>query len=203
MPEREARTTPIRLLDSRRPFEPPPSHGRARPDPTRTSRPRPGAVRVQRLHEERARNPILAGALERLAEWQARRLRVTYADLAADPRYSAAIEFFQNDLYGAADFSQRDADLARVVPMLVRVLPESVIMTAAAAMELNGTVAGARSGAAGAAAARRRLLYGRRVLQGVPARRQFSAAAPADQVDLEDRRRNRPFGQASHSYAPR
>jgi len=94
-------------------------------------------MRVQRLHEERAGNPILAGALERLADWQARRLGATYADLAADPRYSAAVRFFQNDLYGAADFSRRDADLARVVPMLVRVLPENVIMTLAAAMELN------------------------------------------------------------------
>ena len=94
-------------------------------------------TRVQRLHEERAGNPILAGALERLADWQARRLRVTYADLAADQRYAEAIRFFQNDLYGAADFSRRDADLARVVPMLVRVLPESIIMTAAASMELN------------------------------------------------------------------
>ena len=95
-------------------------------------------TRVQRLHEERAGNPILAGALERLADWQARRLRMTYADLAVDPRYSAAIQFFQNDLYGAADYSRRDADLARVVPLLVRVLPEAVIMTTAAAMELNG-----------------------------------------------------------------
>ncbi|MEO8756067.1 MAG: hypothetical protein ABI624_25705 [Casimicrobiaceae bacterium] len=94
-------------------------------------------TRVQRLHAERTGNPILAGALERLADWQARRLRMTYADLAVDPRYAAAIQFFQNDLYGAADFSRRDADLARVVPMLVRVLPEAVIMTAAAAMELN------------------------------------------------------------------
>lgn len=95
-------------------------------------------LRVQRLHEERAGNPILAGALERLADWQARRLRMTYADLAVDPRYSAAIQFFQNDLYGAADFSRRDADLARVVPMMVKVLPENVIMTTACAMELNG-----------------------------------------------------------------
>jgi hypothetical protein len=94
-------------------------------------------VRVQRLHEERAANPILAGALERLADWQARRLRMTYEDLAADRRYAEAIRFFQNDLYGAADFSRRDSDLARVVPMLVRVLPESIIMTAAAAIELN------------------------------------------------------------------
>ncbi|MFO1415430.1 MAG: hypothetical protein U1F10_16310 [Burkholderiales bacterium] len=95
-------------------------------------------VRVQRLHEERARNPILAGALDRLAGWQSRRLRMTYADLAADPRYAQAVQFFQNDLYGSADFSRRDADLARVVPMMVKVLPDSVIHTAAVAMEVNG-----------------------------------------------------------------
>jgi hypothetical protein len=94
-------------------------------------------TRVQHLHAGRAGNPILAGALERLADWQARRLRATYADLAADQRYSEAIRFFQNDLYGATDFSRRDADLARVVPMLVRVLPDSIIITAAAAVELN------------------------------------------------------------------
>jgi hypothetical protein len=94
--------------------------------------------RVHRLHEERAGNPILAGALDRLADWQARRLRMTYADLAADPRYTAAVLFFQNDLYGAVDYSRRDADLARVVPMMVKVLPEGVIRTTAIAMELNG-----------------------------------------------------------------
>lgn len=111
----------------------------ADPDP---SRPAQHALvlelsRVQRLHEERARNPILAGALDRLAMWQARRLRMTYADLAVNPRYADAIVFFQNDLYGAADFSRRDADLARVVPMMVKVLPDSVIRTTAVAMELN------------------------------------------------------------------
>jgi hypothetical protein len=93
--------------------------------------------RVQRLHAERTGNPILAGSLERVANWQARRLRMTYADLAADPRYGAAIAFFQNDLYGPGDYSRRDADLARVVPMMVKVLPERVIATVALAMELN------------------------------------------------------------------
>ena len=93
--------------------------------------------RVHRLHAERGSNPILAGTLERLADWQARRLRMTYADLAADARYRAAIQFFQNDLYGGADFSRRDLDLARVVPMMVKVLPEGVIVTTALAMELN------------------------------------------------------------------
>lgn len=94
-------------------------------------------ARVQRLHEERRGNPILAGALDRLADWQARRLRMTYADIAVDPRYAAAIQFFQNDLYGAADYSRRDADLARVVPMMVKMLPDSVVVTAAGAVELN------------------------------------------------------------------
>ncbi|MEP7327971.1 MAG: hypothetical protein ABI777_02075 [Betaproteobacteria bacterium] len=93
--------------------------------------------RVARLHGERTGNPILAGALDRVAHWQARRLRMTYADLAADPRYTKAFEFFQNDLYGTADFSRRDADLARVVPVLVKVLPPGVVHTAALAMELN------------------------------------------------------------------
>jgi hypothetical protein len=93
--------------------------------------------RVQRLHAERAINPILAGALDRLAHWQARRLHMTYADLATDPRYTAAIRFFQNDLYGSTNYSRRDADLARIVPVMVRLLPEGVVMTIALAMELN------------------------------------------------------------------
>jgi hypothetical protein len=93
--------------------------------------------RGRAMHAARAQNPILAGALERRADWQARRLSVTYADLARDPRYAEAIGFFQSDLYGPQDFSRRDADLARVVPMMARMLPESVMATVAKAMELS------------------------------------------------------------------
>ena len=89
------------------------------------------------LHDERRANPRLARALERVSTWQALRLTRTYADLEAQPRYCDAIEFFETDLYGGADFSRRDADLARVVPILVRTLPERVIATIAQAMELN------------------------------------------------------------------
>jgi hypothetical protein len=93
--------------------------------------------RVVRLHADRSANPALAASLERLADWQARRLGQTYADLAAQPRFAAAIEFFQTDLYGGTDFAQRDADLARVVPVMTRMLPEGVIATIAKAVELN------------------------------------------------------------------
>jgi hypothetical protein len=93
--------------------------------------------RSRAMHAARAENPILAGALERLSDWQSRRLAATYADLARDPRYAEAIGFFQSDLYGPQDFSRRDADLARVVPMMARMLPEGVMMTTAKAMELS------------------------------------------------------------------
>lgn len=92
---------------------------------------------VATLHARRRANPILAGALERVADWQAKRLSLTYADLAQQPRYESAVRFFQSDLYGGADFAQRDADLARVVPVMVRMLPERVIATIADAMALN------------------------------------------------------------------
>ncbi len=92
---------------------------------------------VAQLRVEREANPILAGALERVATWQSRRLRMTYSDLAAQDRYADAISFFQTDLYGSTDFAQRDADLARVVPVMVRMLPGSVIETIAKAVELH------------------------------------------------------------------
>jgi len=96
-----------------------------------------GLAHVARLHADRLANPILAGALERVANWQARRLRATYADLAAQPRYLRAIEFFETDLYGGGDFAKRDADLARVMPVMSRMLPAGVIGTVAKAVALN------------------------------------------------------------------
>ena len=94
-------------------------------------------ARMAQLHDERRANPALRRALQRLADWQASRMATTYADLAAQPRYADAIAFFLSDLYGGADFAQRDADLARVLPILTRMLPARVIETVAEATELN------------------------------------------------------------------
>jgi hypothetical protein len=93
--------------------------------------------RARALHEERAASPQLAAALDRLAAWQSKRLDATYADLAREQRYARALAFFQTDLYGPGDFSRRDAGLARVVPLMVRVLPAGVIATVSRAMELS------------------------------------------------------------------
>src|SRR5208283_3122433 len=93
--------------------------------------------RARALHQARAAAPELAAALDWLAAWQSRRLRATYADLAREPRYADAIAFFQADLYGPGDFSRRDADLARVAPLMARVMPAGVMAMVARAMELS------------------------------------------------------------------
>jgi hypothetical protein len=88
------------------------------------------------MRDETRANPDLTRALAHLSRWQASRLGATYADLAADGRYRDAVAFFRNDLYGG-DFGQRDAELGRAVPMMARMLPESVLAAVANAIELN------------------------------------------------------------------
>ena len=94
-------------------------------------------ARVTRLHGERRADPAIEIALERLARWQALRLRQTYPDLEAQSRYAGAVDFFETDLYGGANFAQRDADAARIAPIMVAMLPERVLGTIAQAMEVN------------------------------------------------------------------
>jgi hypothetical protein len=76
----------------------------------------------------------------RLAEvkaWQAKRLAATYADLQQSARYTKATGFFLSDLYGDADHTQRDRDLLRVFPIMVKLLPEAGVATAAKAIEVD------------------------------------------------------------------
>jgi hypothetical protein len=94
-------------------------------------------ARATRLHDLRLADDDRACALARLASWQGSRMANTYADLATQPRYADAISFFRSDLYGEGDFAQRDADLARVVPIMVRLLPGRLITTLAQGTELN------------------------------------------------------------------
>jgi hypothetical protein len=74
---------------------------------------------------------------KRVKQFQANRLEQTYSDLLIDPLYRAPAQFFLNDLYGDKDFSQRDAELQRVIPALQRFLPESALGTIADAVELD------------------------------------------------------------------
>jgi hypothetical protein len=57
------------------------------------------------------------------------RFERTYADLLSSSRYSRATKFFLDELYGPSEFAQRDAQFARVVPKLARMMPADVMST--------------------------------------------------------------------------
>ena len=91
----------------------------------------------QALHDP-AREPRnrLRGLAE-LRRWQAARLEYSFRDFLADPRSAPAARFFLTDVYGDRDFSRRDADIARVLPMMERLLPASLLETVADAITLG------------------------------------------------------------------
>ncbi len=75
--------------------------------------------------------------LPELRRWQAARLRTSFSHFLADPRRRPAAEFFLDDVYGDRDFTRRDADIVRVMPMMKRLLPERLLGTVADAIELG------------------------------------------------------------------
>ncbi|HUX23329.1 MAG TPA: hypothetical protein VMV87_01805 [Burkholderiales bacterium] len=72
-----------------------------------------------------------------LRAWQSARFARTYPELLASERYRLAAEFFLSDLYGPKDFSKRDTELERILPMLSRLLPAAGVHTLALGMELD------------------------------------------------------------------
>lgn len=92
---------------------------------------------VDRERERRAAEPPLAAAVLRIKSFQRDRFAHTYADLLASPRYAAAARFFLEELYGPQDFSQRDAQFARVVPALVRLFPPEIVATVSTLARLH------------------------------------------------------------------
>ena len=72
-----------------------------------------------------------------LREWQAARLARSYADLLASNRFGQAARFFLADLYGPKDFSSRDEEVERILPLLLSLLPLSALHTIALAIEVD------------------------------------------------------------------
>jgi hypothetical protein len=79
----------------------------------------------------------LGGRVLALADFQARRLAETYADLRRDERHRAAIDFFLSDLYGPQDLSQRDRQMLAALGKLQRFLPAGALEALAGAFELH------------------------------------------------------------------
>lgn len=89
------------------------------------------------LAEATRRSSFPAEAFDALQQWQRERLAQTYADLMADDQFRAAGEFFLNELYGGLAFRERDQQVARVLPVMIRTLPEHMLHALARAFELQ------------------------------------------------------------------
>jgi len=69
--------------------------------------------------------------------WQCKRLLASHQQMYQQERFRPGVEFFINELYGPNDFSQRDKDIARVVPKMSKFLPEKALQSLASALHLN------------------------------------------------------------------
>ena len=108
------------------------------------ARAHPLIARVGRRLEwhQAAHDPVLEPRnrlrwLPELRRWQAARLETSFAHFLADSTRRAAAMFFLTDVYGDHDFSGRDANVAKVMPMMQRLLPFSVLETVAHGIELG------------------------------------------------------------------
>ena len=75
--------------------------------------------------------------LELLQAWQRERLAECYRDLISQERYGAAGDFFLDELYGGLHFRERDQEMERVLPVMVRMLRDDMILVLAEAFELQ------------------------------------------------------------------
>ncbi|WP_334032076.1 FFLEELY motif protein [Alteromonas sp. P256] len=97
---------------------------------------------IKHIHRVNAQRDLankldLMALIHQLQAWQCQRLLVSHDDLAKQQRYQKAMAFFVEELYGPKDFSQRDADLVRVIPKLAKVLPEKAMNAMNDALSLN------------------------------------------------------------------
>ena len=105
---------------------------------------KPGA---ERLYQMLARNHALAeqieepafplAAFDALQRWQQQRLATSFDDFNRQEGYRPAVEFFLSEIYGGLDFRKRDQDMSRVMPVMVRFLPDRALNTMSEAFELQ------------------------------------------------------------------
>lgn len=92
---------------------------------------------VMQARRSAAADPGLQARRLALRRFQSERLARTHADLLAGTDTAAAARFFLEDLYGCQDLTERDANLARIVPTMERLLPETALRTVARAISLD------------------------------------------------------------------
>lgn len=99
---------------------------------------RDAVMRVTQLRKSTADKPGLARAISEVKRFQAQRFAGTYHDLLRSDQYQPAALFFLNELYSEKDYSERDAQFARIASALARLFPQQVVQTAVSLAQLHG-----------------------------------------------------------------
>ncbi|HET8745488.1 MAG TPA: hypothetical protein VFM98_07780 [Ramlibacter sp.] len=98
---------------------------------------RQAVAEVEAMRRESRDQPQIGAAVNRVKRLQARRFRGTYADLPAAGPYSAAAQFFLQELYSERDYAERDAQFARIAGAVEKLFPRDVAETACALARLH------------------------------------------------------------------
>jgi hypothetical protein len=98
---------------------------------------RESVAKVAEIRQAAAANPDLLEANMAIKRFQAQRFEGTYRDLLRSPIFTGAAKFFLDELYGAKDYSLRDAQFARIASALQTFFPKKVISTAVALAQLH------------------------------------------------------------------
>jgi hypothetical protein len=88
------------------------------------------------VHEQYRSDAKSLRQFRRFIKWQVAYLLPFFSEFEARPDTAAAVEFIVSDLMGSG-IAARDADLARVIPIMVRLLPDRALEALASAMQLN------------------------------------------------------------------
>ena len=93
-------------------------------------------ARSNALHAEYLDDQGLYESYDRFTRWQLDYMLPFFSDLLEPEGYSEAVDFIVSDLAGVG-ISERDREIQRATPVIVRSLPAHPLETAAAAVELN------------------------------------------------------------------
>jgi hypothetical protein len=102
-------------------------------------------ARSNELHAQYLDDPGMFESYDRFTRWQLDYMLPFFGDLQFSDGYAEAVDFIVSDLVGVG-VSERDRDLERVTPVIVRTLPTHPLETAAAAVELNAHALGINLG---------------------------------------------------------
>lgn len=91
------------------------------------------------VHREYLDHPDILNNYQTFVVWQNNYMLQFYDDFCVTKENTAAVDFVVSELTGIG-ISERDHDLARVVPAMVRMLPDKALQTIAVAMELNSRI---------------------------------------------------------------